>query len=136
MDNFSQFNPHHRFTVGGHCLNMFNYFIDKGDEVRATAGRFHDVGKMLTQHFDDYGIAHYYSHDSVGAYYMLTHLDYFLEIDKNILIEILFYINYGLIFGIFSAGFSYLISYLHYYIHSPKNSQVKKSESLVIENMK
>lgn len=94
MNSFPQFNPHHRFTVGEHCLNMFNHFIDKSDEVRAAAGRFHDVGKTLTQHFDEWGIAHYYSHDSIGAYYMLTHLDYFLEIDKDLLIEILFYINW------------------------------------------
>lgn len=94
MNNFCQMNPYHKFTLGQHCLNMFNTFEAINSRVRAASGRFHDVGKMFTQQFDEYGIAHYYSHDSVSAYYMLTHLSYFLETNKEFFIEALFYINW------------------------------------------
>lgn len=95
MESFNQYNPHHKYTVGAHCRNMFNYFFERDDNmIRAMAGQFHDVGKLFTQHFDEYNIAHYYSHDSIGAYYMLCNLDLFLEEDKDTFLEMLFYINY------------------------------------------
>ena len=33
---------------------------------------YHDVGKLFAQTFDDEGIAHYYNHANVGAYWFLS----------------------------------------------------------------
>ena len=35
------------------------------------AASWHDIGKLLTQTFDNDKIAHYYSHENVSAYYYL-----------------------------------------------------------------
>ena len=88
---FDQCNPHHDFTVGQHCLKVASYF-DKSD-VRHWAAIFHDVGKLCTQRFDEKGVAHYYSHDSVGAYILLYFCNVLTQYTPDI-IELLFYVNY------------------------------------------
>ena len=117
MKEYNQHNPHHIYTLGEHCKkvsdNVFYEYLntknaDDSDEVMKTAailkvaGYLHDVGKMLTCVFDKEGIAHYYNHDSVGTYYLLSHLyvlvslyrQYRSDIDVETIIEILFYVNY------------------------------------------
>ena len=93
MDRFKQFNPHHKYSVGEHSLNLFKYFDGK-DKIRASAGRFHDIGKLYTQQFDDYNIAHYYNHDAVGAYFVLSNPSILLEENLDNILEIIFYINW------------------------------------------
>ena len=94
MQNFNQANPHHRYTVGEHCWNMHNY-VKLNDPIRAIAGKFHDIGKIFTQRFDEWDIAHYYGHDAVGTYYLISH-PYLLPptLSKTEFFEVLFYINW------------------------------------------
>lgn len=96
MNNFNQQNPHHIYSLGQHCANVYNYFINKNDPVRAKAGQLHDIGKLHTQHFDEYGIAHYYSHDNLGAYQVMCHSELLngMERQHDNFLNILFYINY------------------------------------------
>lgn len=95
MNNFDQSNPHHIYSLGEHCRKVFDNFYSQGDEVRAQAGLFHDIGKLHTQHFDEYGIAHYYNHDSVGAYQILCHLEFLpSSLNINEKLDVIFYINY------------------------------------------
>lgn len=93
MLNFSQNNPHHDFTVGEHCSKVASYF-DVSD-IRYWAAQYHDIGKLFTQKFDEQGVAHYYSHDSVGAYILLYYINVALPFNRvSSAIEWLFYINY------------------------------------------
>lgn len=89
MADFDQKNPWHNYTLGEHCDRVASQF-DKSD-VRYEAGKLHDIGKLYTQTFDEDGIAHYYNHENVGAYYVCTHLNLVSHgYDIN---ELLFYIN-------------------------------------------
>lgn len=69
----SQDNPHHTLTLFDHlidCINKVNVNGLSNDEqvnMYAAAG-IHDIGKAYTRSYDDNGVAHYYSHDSYGAY--------------------------------------------------------------------
>jgi len=69
----SQDNPHHTLTLYGHlldCMDKVNTDSLSNDEqvnMCAAAG-IHDVGKAYTRSYDENGIAHYYSHDSYGAF--------------------------------------------------------------------
>lgn len=117
MKEYDQHNPHHKYTLGQHCERVSNniffdylntkssYFSDDVMKIAAVlkvAGYLHDVGKLLTCVFDKEGVAHYYNHDSVGTYYLLSHLYlvvslykmYRSDIDVETIVEILFYINY------------------------------------------
>lgn len=69
----SQDNPHHTLTLFDHlidCINKVNVDGLSNDEqvnMYAAAG-VHDIGKAYTRSYDENGVAHYYSHDSYGAY--------------------------------------------------------------------
>lgn len=69
----SQDNPHHTFTLYDHlfdCIDKVNTDGLSNDEqvnMYAAAG-IHDIGKAYTRSYDENGIAHYYSHDSYGAF--------------------------------------------------------------------
>ncbi len=69
---FDQHNPHHKLTLEKHCYEAFKYAAENnfGEIVRAAAS-WHDIGKLMTQTFDNNKVAHYYSHENVGAYYFL-----------------------------------------------------------------
>lgn len=73
MNNFNQHNPHHIYALGEHCRRVSFHYEE--DEAEYEAAYWHDVGKMFTQRFDEKGIAHYYNHDSVGAYWIMSHTD-------------------------------------------------------------
>ena len=108
MNQFEQHNPHHLYTVGEHCTKqarlISEYCLSHGgfeswQKIAWVAGRFHDVGKLLTQHFDENGIAHYYNHDSVGTYFLASHPDILCNawqenIKKKDFLDILFLINF------------------------------------------
>lgn len=93
MDNFEQNNKHHIYTLGKHCLELASNYIIGSLEYRA--GLLHDVGKLFTQQIDTEGQAHYYHHDSVGAYYVLSHLEFIQdEFSCEEILQLIFYINY------------------------------------------
>ena len=94
MKDFNQENPHHIYSLGEHCNRVKDYYISYNN-VRAKAGLLHDIGKLFTKHFDEYGIAHYYNHDSVGAYFITSHLDLLTtEEERDNALDIIFYVNY------------------------------------------
>ena len=92
MSTFDQKNPHHIFSLLKHCTTL--EVLCFGDKIKRNAALYHDVGKLFTQSFDDKGIAHYYSHDSVGTYYLLDKLSVFDLDNWDEIYEALFYINY------------------------------------------
>lgn len=69
----SQDNPHHTLTLYNHLLdcidkvNINGLSYDEQVNMYAAAG-IHDIGKAYTRSYDENGVAHYYSHDSYGAY--------------------------------------------------------------------
>lgn len=74
-----QHNKHHSLTLYDHMLravelvkeNLKGLHQDEAyDLLRATAN--HDVGKAYTQSEDDFGVWHYYSHESVGVYTLMN----------------------------------------------------------------
>lgn len=68
MSTFDQKNPHHKYRLMEHCMNVAKNYSEHQPEY--LAGVLHDIGKLFTQEIDDDGVAHYYSHDSIGAYYL------------------------------------------------------------------
>lgn len=92
MVDFDQKNPHHIYTLDIHCNKLAeNYNVDSPEYV---AGKLHDLGKVYTQTFDDKNIAHYYSHDSVGTYEVLSHLKWLPKFTLDEVLYILFLINW------------------------------------------
>lgn len=73
MLDFDQKNPHHTEPLYEHSLHTAQAFEKKYPGEWAKAAAIHDIGKLLTQTFDEDGIAHYYSHHNVGSYYVLSH---------------------------------------------------------------
>lgn len=61
----SQQNPHHTLSLYDHCQACAGLLPREMKLV----GFFHDCGKLDTQIIDENGIAHYYGHENVGAYY-------------------------------------------------------------------
>ena len=100
MRKFDQKNPYHNSTLGAHCADtsiLLNELNDYKYTVYPYAAIFHDVGKLMTQTFDKNGIAHYYSHENIGCYYLLSNIKSF-RIYRNLtddeILDILFLINY------------------------------------------
>lgn len=66
-------NPHHSEGVLEHCRQCGIAIIDNGSALLVQAGFLHDIGKPLTKTFknrkgEDVDTAHYYDHQSVGAW--------------------------------------------------------------------
>ena len=68
--NFDQKNPHHTYKLMEHCLKLAKNYSENQTEY--LGGVLHDIGKLFTQRIDDNGVAHYYNHDSIGAYYLVN----------------------------------------------------------------
>lgn len=98
MRKFNQQNPHHNMTLGEHCRFTCEKFIEYNYPVQYNiAARLHDVGKLFTQKFDEDGIAHYYQHENVGCYYLLSNMNNVCEVssfNKDEFLDFLFLINY------------------------------------------
>ena len=118
MFNFNQNNYHHDYTLDKHCKLTKEYIKDVSCEDNIDnlliAAKLHDYGKLFTKTTDDNGVSHYYSHDNVGAYEILSRLaasSFKLNFD---LYEIVLYINYHMLpFQIKSMS----KSKLNYYIN-------------------
>lgn len=90
MAHCDQNNPHHLFNLYEHCSRVAqNYELGS---VEYWAGALHDVGKLFTRSTDESGISHYYNHDSVGAYYVLTHNE--ILPDASYILPVLHYVQY------------------------------------------
>lgn len=71
-NGFDQHNPHHKLTLEEHCYRAFKYAAENNfGEIVRIAASWHDIGKLMTQTFDNNKVAHYYSHENVSAYYYL-----------------------------------------------------------------
>ena len=96
MNSFDQRNPHHKYSLGVHCEKVADATFEKKPSCYQMylAAKLHDIGKLFTQSIDENGIAHYYNHDSIGAYYLASHLNLMLGNDWDDIFEVLFYVNY------------------------------------------
>lgn len=94
MKGYDQKSPYHAFTLDKHCQLAADMFFDlKGYGQPWYAGALlHDVGKLFTQTIDENGVAHYYSHESVGAYEILS-----LKPNEENIVDICFLINYHML---------------------------------------
>lgn len=105
MKGFDQKNPHHKYGLLEHSKILANEMRkETKSDILYYAGILHDVGKLYTQTFDDNGIAHYYNHAEVGAYFLLTHskgvkglIARDCGFNFDILLELLFYVNYHML---------------------------------------
>lgn len=97
MVGFDQKTKYHNHTLDVHCEKVADLVSKELFDVAI----FHDIGKLFTQTFKD-GNAHYYNHENVGTYYLLSNLEVLAEeyeindvydgIEK--IANKLFYINY------------------------------------------
>lgn len=68
--DFDQCNPHHTLALDEHMAIAGNYGLKQGYSATVcNAAYCHDFGKVYTQTFDEKGVAHYYSHENVSAYF-------------------------------------------------------------------
>lgn len=103
MRVFDQKNPHHKGTLLRHSCDVVDRFIYSGEPVGNRALLYfgslhHDVGKLFTQTFDDEGVAHYYNHANVGAYWFISQA--YLEFDpdySDVFLDNTFLINYHML---------------------------------------
>ena len=79
--NISQDNPNHSLTIKEHCLKT-QEILDKSFHCyyMRDVGLLHDIGKIETKTFTNMkgeitDIAHYYSHEKVGAYISCLRID-------------------------------------------------------------
>ena len=93
MKVWDQENPHHIHNLYNHCFLLASHFPEATSKW--FAGILHDVGKMFTQFYDNQGIAHYYNHDNVGTYFILSMLlEFFIEESQGFIEHLLFLVNY------------------------------------------
>lgn len=70
IKDFDQKNPHHTRRLDEHMIASAWYAEShKFDESVVRAVSLHDFGKVYTQEFDEKGVAHYYGHENVSAYF-------------------------------------------------------------------
>ena len=102
MTGFDQKNPHHNMYLEDHCDFTYNKFSDLDHPYDIYKSGFllgakiHDFGKLCTQTIDENGIAHYFGHENVGSYCVLTTLyNPFEEYNTDdFLLDCCFLINY------------------------------------------
>ena len=63
--DFNQYNPHHNLDLFNHIINVVSR-VPTDLELRYSA-LLHDIAKPVVQTFDEEGIAHYKTHEIVGA---------------------------------------------------------------------
>lgn len=80
--NINQDNPNHKLSLLEHSRKAYLYLKEvTKTEYMATAGYLHDIGKIKTKTFinakgEKTEIAHYYSHEKVGAYDSLAYTNF------------------------------------------------------------
>lgn len=93
MVGFDQKNPHHNMELNNHCAYTAILFTDCYGKDLLDAAYIHDIGKLFTQKFDDEGIAHYYQHENVGSYYVLSNYNN-MGLGIQAILDMCFLINY------------------------------------------
>lgn len=100
MIGFDQKNPHHNLDLYHHCSSVKDKFKKLNGYVQTEyvfGAMLHDLGKVFTQTFDDNGVAHYYNHENVGCYYLLSWFESikrYRDYDDEEILNILFLVNY------------------------------------------
>lgn len=98
MRSFDQHNPHHNENLGDHCMRAMCAYQKYPHSFAFLSGaRFHDIGKLFTQTFDEEGVAHYYKHENVGAYFLLSRAYEFVntyQMDMEEILDAVFLVNY------------------------------------------
>jgi predicted kinase len=101
MKGFEQFNPHHTLDLYEHGMKVSSSFkLEYNHYCHVIGAMLHDIGKLFTQKFDEEGIAHYYQHENVGTYYLLSNykeVSYDLDLNEDEMIELLFIVNYHML---------------------------------------
>ena len=99
-NDFDQKNPYHMESLGKHMTDAYDFSKKiHNDYSVSVATKYHDIGKLYTQTFDEDGVAHYYGHENIGAYMMLVYEvanQHSLFVNHNIG-DIAFYINYHML---------------------------------------
>ena len=99
-NDFDQKNPYHMESLGKHMTDAYDFSKKiHNDYSVLVATKYHDMGKLYTQTFDEDGVAHYYGHENIGAYMMLVYEianQHSLFVNHNIG-DIAFYINYHML---------------------------------------
>lgn len=88
--------PYHKETIKQHFRLVEMRAMYKKMAIRIAA-RYHDLGKFFTKEFKG-GVAHYYSHENVSAYLLLTSKEFSDMLsegvnEKNIALEALYLIQ-------------------------------------------
>lgn len=86
MDDFDQKTKWHTDTLGVHSEKVFMSFNKKYSNFDL-AVIYHDCGKPYCQTFDEDGQAHYYGHENIGAYILMTYF-------QTATLEDIFLVNY------------------------------------------
>lgn len=77
MSSVEHDNPHHKLTIGQHCMLAYTYAMEHFKctqfSTLAQAALLHDIGKPFTKSFTNNRgerteIAHYYGHEHISAY--------------------------------------------------------------------
>ena len=101
MSTFNQNNPHHNQLLLAHCVTVFDEmakYTMNPNILQACV--LHDVGKLYTRKTDENGISHYYQHENVGAYYLLSNYMNIIAStyqSTSDMLEMLFYVNYHML---------------------------------------
>lgn len=93
MASYDQKNPHHTMSLQQHCAYTAILFQGEYKKDFDEAAWIHDIGKLFTQKIDDDGVAHYYQHENVGSYYLLSNFNN-LDIEAESMLNMCFLINY------------------------------------------
>lgn len=97
MEGFDQKNCHHKYTLDVHCEKLKEEIEKRtNNKVLIRAAKIHDVGKLFTGRLKDDGSGDYcyYSHHNVGTYSLLQNLDKVAFWNKDMTLDLLFYVNY------------------------------------------
>ena len=96
MMGFEQRNPHHTLGLCEHCIKSYLLIDSRLERILQSpffdGAKLHDIGKLFTQTFDDTGIAHYYNHENVGSYFLLSQYPNYIRI-----VDVCFLVNYHML---------------------------------------
>ena len=101
MKGYDQNNPYHNDTLDVHCKKVRDLFekMNYPSHLLLSA-QIHDIGKLYTRKTDENGISHYYQHENVGTYYLLSNFANLLActgLYTTEVLEMLFLINYHML---------------------------------------
>lgn len=95
MRGFSQISKYHTEDLYTHSVNVFRQAKSVENRFVRLCCLFHDYGKLFTRTVDDEGNTHFYSHENVGTYRLLT--DYHYLCTDEDLLKGLFVVNYHML---------------------------------------